>query len=109
MAFPSGTFSDPVAGLAEFCYSGKFSSTSGADWGSGGGTYIVVRCEVLSGSTVLATSYIKNGSDNSKFTLDYPGGNVNWTVRMSEESHNLNGPAAVSVSDTRIGCVLIKR
>lgn len=108
MAYPSGNFSSPNAGQLFVNFSGVYAATS-SDFGSGTASDIVVACQILDNSSVVkANGILSRLGGGCTLIVDYPGGNVVWSVTTSEISHNINGAGSVSLA-CRITVRLSKR
>ena len=107
MALPSGTFNSPGAGKLQVSFSGTFYVTSGADWGTGTGLSLFIRCIVDDG-TDRKTAVLGFQSPTAVIEMNYAG-SVDVDVSMELISYSLDGPSTVGAHKLLIRCYLIKR
>jgi hypothetical protein len=108
MAYPSGTFSNPAAGVLCVTFSARYSSYQG-DFGSGTSD-IRIACVVKDASNaVVAQCVISRNSASLPVALNYPGGSVSWTVEMTYLSHSIAGAGWVKADNLNILVELFKR
>lgn len=100
MGLPSGIFNHSSSGRLQVSFRGKWTTNSGADWGSGT-LNLVLRAYVGSGADVR-TAILSILSNTAVIEVPYTGG-TNVSVGMEDVAHSFSGPSAIYA--TQLECV----
>ena len=99
MALPSGTFNHASSGRLQVTFRGKWTTNSGADWGTGA-LNLVLRAFVGTKTAVLNIQ-----STTAVLEVAYVGG-TNVAVGMEEITHTFSGPSAITAAELECVCRL---
>ncbi len=112
MTTVSATYAKASAGKLEVVFRADFGSVTTTDAGFPGQTgqsNVVLRCRVLDqGGAEIGVTYIRSADPSAHMLLAYPGGNVSWTVEMSDVYHTVGGIGTVWANSPKATCILIK-
>lgn len=103
MGLPTGTFNYPSSGLLQVSFRGKWTTNSGADWGTGT-LNLVLRAYVGTG-TGAKTAILSILANTAVIEVPYTGG-TSVAVGMEDVAHSFSGPSAIQASQLECVCRL---
>jgi len=111
MAHISGSFSSPYAGRAQITLSGTYyeGTYTRGDFGSTGptGTGNYQICGTVNGTN---TTVVDKASNTAYMEMDYPGGNVSWSVStQTVATSSPGGSTSYGMKNIKLNIRLIKK
>lgn len=106
MAHISGTFSSPYAGKLRITLSGSFFQGTNRDAGFPSGASNYLLGGNVNGSTMQP---IDRNAPVSYMELDYPGGNVSWSVSTYTVATSTSGVASYGFTNLKLVLQLVKK